>query len=120
MFHSLGLLGGERKMMKTDNAGNMKKVTMLTKLDLAGNWNYTEPNSKKVFSKPMGNVLIDSDRFCFKHEELLMLLELYYEADEMSMLMIKCKHIDTGNVKNCETSFLDKIQAWINTKRMQK
>lgn len=97
---------------------NMKDdVELQTQLKFSGNWNYRDPTSEKICSKPMGVVKLQDDEYVWKHDEIMKLLDLYFDADEFAINMIKSQNVSTGSVTHAEISFLEKVQQWINSKK---
>ena len=95
------------------NTGSKKKVEFEKQIRFEGNWNYKSKLSKPVFSKPIGVVKIEEIEIVFGHQDLLDILNLYLEADELSVSMIKSKQVNTGEVDAFETMFKDKILDWV-------
>lgn len=95
---------------------NFKQEELKTTIIKGGNWNFRNKTLDPVLSKPIGVVNIGGDDHVFKHEDIFEILELYYQADVESMIMIRDCRINTGEVKTCEKAFLDKLKDWIKRK----
>jgi len=90
-----------------------KRVELDSEIRRLGNWNRNFPDSK-----PIVEIIIDDDRFVFKHEEILKLIGAYLEADLESIKMIK--EGKAGEIKNFETPLHIKIERFIKEKEVQK
>ena len=99
---------------------NFLKEKIETEINERGNWNYKDQKKVKVFSKPIGQVWIGEDQHVFRHEEIFMIMDLYLEADVKSIEMIKDPLTNTGEVKNFETPFLQKVREWLEDREAKQ
>lgn len=99
-------------MKRKGDDGILKDATFKCKINLDGNWNRKGINGY-VKGKPLGIVIIDGIEYCWKHDEIKQLIKLYYDADKLAIDMINSIFIDTGEVNNSETSFLNKLKIFI-------
>jgi len=74
-----------------------------------GNWNYKDTGFKPVYTKPIVEMVLESDTFVWEHEEILDLLRAYYDADLAAIEMIKTG--ESGEIKSFETPFIEKLKS---------
>jgi len=89
---------------------NRNKVEVETETRDLSNWNFRDISKSSICTKPIGVVKIDGDEFVFSHEDLFKIFQPYIDVDEKSIEMIKDPKINTGEVKNYKTPFIEKIK----------
>jgi len=101
--------------MKEDKITNERyKVNPKFYIVNKGNWNLKFPDEKPVYSKPIGVVDIDGNKYVWTHNELIDLIKFYCEIDRKAILMIESEIVDTGIVQQKEITFKDKILKELN------
>ena len=90
----------------------LKTIELKTRISFNGNWNHKN-GGRGVYTKPIGIMILEGIEFVMCHDEIKELIKLYHDVDVYSMGMILDEGKDTGEVKRCEQSFLDKISEYI-------
>jgi len=98
------------------NKNQKKTIELEYKIMLTGNWNYQNQYTP-IYTKPIGVIFLDEDKFVFRHKEILKLIKCYHDADITSVEMIKNKQ--AGAITKPETLFIDKIQYYIDNLRKE-
>lgn len=75
-----------------------------------GNWNMKYKDALPVYSKPIAEI----DGKCWRHEDILTLIETYHIADFKAIQMILDPKCNTGKVKIIDEPFLFKVINLVN------
>ncbi|KKK85309.1 hypothetical protein LCGC14_2774580 [marine sediment metagenome] len=84
-----------------------------------GNWNMGKVNWKEgPRTKPIGFMRFKLDEkdveLCWKHDEILDLIKHFHDIDVESIKMIINQDINTGDIENYESPFIEKIQKLLD------